>query len=183
MEAAELARLTGLATGYRGHLARWRRAVQLQDERIRAHPWQAGLLDRSVDTELFAVCLRNLLQACWACHAAFDQPNHNPFKDAIDRFEAAVPHVRVIRDRLQQFDRYDNDGNLDVFITSDEPPAWHVAPEGYSLHVNEVRLDMATAVREADRLAASALKALDYVLYMLRITGRTPAWPEAQAGA
>ncbi len=183
MDAAELARLTGLAEGYRGHLGRWRRAVQLQDERIRAHPWQAGLLDRSVDTELFAVCLRNLLQACWACHGCFDQPNHTPFKDAIERFEATVPHVRVIRDRLQQFDRYGNDVNLDVFITSDEPDAWHVAPEGYSLHVNEVRLDLATAAREADRLAATALKTLDYVLYMLRITGHPPVWPEEQTSA
>jgi len=167
----------GLATGFSGHISRWRRAVQLQDERIRAHPWRAGLPDRWVDTELFAVCLRNLLQACWACHGSFDQPSHAPFKAAIEEFDAAVPHARVIRDLLQQFDRYEQDGNLDVFITSDEPPEWHVGPEGWSLHVNELRLDLATAVRESDRLAAAALKAIDYLIFMLEITGELPCWP------
>ncbi len=166
-----------LATGYRGHIGRWRRAVQLQDERIRAHPWRLGVTDRWVDTELFALSVRNLLQACWACHACFDQDGHAPFQQVVEDFEAAVPHARVIRDLLQHFDRYEQEGNLDFFISSDEPPAWSMGPEGYSLHVQELRLDLATAVKESDRLASAALNAIDYLVLMLEITGELPAWP------
>lgn len=164
----------GLATGFKGHLSRWRRAVQMQDERIRAHPWQTELADRSVDTELCALCLRNLLRACWACASYFDRPGHTPFQDAIDVFEVAVPHTRVMRDLLQHFDRYDKDGNLDVFITHDEPPEWQLTPEGYSLWVNELRLDLSAAVRESDVLAGSSLRAINHTLYCLRILGELP---------
>lgn len=178
MDQHEQARLLGLAAGFRGHISRWRRAVALQDDRIRAHPWAATVSDRAVDTELLAVSLRSLLRACWACHGCFDRPAYAPFEAAMNAFEAAVPHARVMRDLLQRFDRYDTDGHLDVFIGLDEPAEWVVGPEGYSLLVNELRLDLATAARESDRMAAGALRAIDYIVFCLEHTGELPGWPE-----
>ena len=150
----------------------------MQDERIRSHPWQPDRPDRAVDTELFAVCLRNLLRACWACHGCFDRPHFSPFQDAMDAFESAVPHARVIRDLLQRFDRYDTESHLDVFISLDEPAEWHMGDEGYSLLVNELRLDLATAARESERMAAAAIKTIDYIVFCLECTGELPGWPE-----
>ena len=178
MDHVEQARLLGLAAGFQGHIRRWRRAVAMQDDRIRSHPWEPGRPDRAVDTELLAVALRSLLRACWACHGSFDRPSYAPFKDAMNAFEAAVPHARVIRDLLQRFDRYEADGHLDVFISLDEPAEWRVGPEGYSLLVNELRLDLGTAARESDRMAATALQAIDYIMFCLEHTGELPGWPE-----
>jgi hypothetical protein len=178
MDELEQARLLGLAAGLQGHLRRWQRAVALQDERIRAHPWQPGRPDRAVDTELLAVSLRSLLRACWACHGSFDRPAYAPFQEVMNAFESAVPHARVIRDLLQRFDRYEGDGHLDVFISLDEPAEWRVGPEGYSLLVNELRLDLAVAARESDRMADTALRAIDYIMFCLKHTGELPGWPE-----
>jgi hypothetical protein len=97
----------------------------------------------------------------------------------MNTFEAAVPHARVIRDLLQRFDRYEADGHLDVFISLDEPAEWRVGPEGYSLLVNELRLDLATATRESDRMAKTALRTINYVMFCLEHTGELPGWAEA----
>jgi hypothetical protein len=83
-----------------------------------------------------------------------------------------------MRDLLQRFDREHHGGDLDVFISLDEPAEWRVGPEGYSLLINELRLDLATAARESDRLAASALRAIDYIAFCLQHTGELPGWPE-----
>jgi hypothetical protein len=96
----------------------------------------------------------------------------------MNAFESAVPHARVIRDLLQRFDRYEGDGHLDVFISLDEPAEWRVGPEGYSLLVNELRLDLAVAARESDRMADTALRAIDYIMFCLKHTGELPGWPE-----
>jgi hypothetical protein len=98
----------------------------------------------------------------------------------MNSFETAVPHARVIRDLLQRFDRYEADGHLDVFISLDEPAEWKVGPEGYSLLVNELRLDLGIATRESDRMAATALKAIDYIVFCLEHTGELPGWPEGE---
>lgn len=174
MDQLEQARLLGLAAGFQGHIERWRRAVAMQDARIRNHPWASERPDRAVDTELLALCLRNLLRACWACHGCFDHDTYAPFQEAMNNFEAAVPHARVIRDLLQRFDRYHADGHLDVFISLDEPAEWRVGPEGYSLLVNELRLDLATASRESDRMAATALRAINYIVFCIQNTGELP---------
>jgi hypothetical protein len=179
MDQTEQARLVGLAQGFQGHIRRWQRAVEMQDERIRSHPWAAERPDRAVDTELLAMSLRNLLRACWACHGCFDRDYYAPFQDAMNAFEAAVPHARVIRDLLQRFDRYEADGHLDVFISLDEPAEWRVGPEGYSLLVNELRLDVATATRESDRMAKRALRTINYIMFCLEHTGELPGWAEA----
>jgi hypothetical protein len=150
----------------------------MQDERIRCHPWEPGRPDRAVDTELLAIALRSLLRACWACHGYFDGPRYAPFQEAMNAFESAVPHARVIRDLLQRFDRYESDGRLDVFISLDEPAVWRVGPEGYSLLINELRLDLSTAARESDRLATTALRAIDYIRICLEHTGELPGWPD-----
>ncbi len=178
MDQVEQARLGGLAAGLQGHIERWRRAVEMQDERIRSHPWETGRPDRAVDIELLALSLRNLLRACWACHGVFDRPAYSPFKETMNAFEAAVPHARVIRDLLQRFDRYQADGHLDVFLSLDEPAEWRVGPEGYSLLVNELRLDLSTAARESLRMAATALRAIDYIVFCLEHTGELPGWPD-----
>jgi len=178
MDQVEQARLLGLATGLGGHIRRWRRAVALQDERIRGHPWEPGGLDRAVDTELLAVALRSLLRACWACHGCFDRPSYAPFQEAMNAFEGAVPHARVMRDLLQRFDRYQDDGHLDVFILLDEPTEWRVGAEGHPLLVHELRLDLATATRESDRMAATALRTIEYIVFCLGHFGELPGWPQ-----
>src|SRR5580658_1299735 len=178
MDQVEQARLLGLAAGLGGHLRRWRRAVAMQDERVRSHPWEPGGRDRAIDTELLAVSLRSLLRACWACHGCFDQPTYAPFQEAMNAFEAAVPHARVVRDLLQRFDRYEDDGHLDVFINLDESAEWRTGLEGHSLLVNELRLDLASATRESDRMAATALRTIEYIVFCLQHFGELPAWPQ-----
>jgi hypothetical protein len=179
MDDQEQARLLGLAAGFQGHIRRWRRAVAMQDDRVRSHPWAPGDPDRAVDTELLAVALRSLLRACWACHGCFDRPAYAPFQGAMNNFESAVPHARVMRDLLQRFDRYETDGHLDVFLSLDEPAEWVVGPEGFSLVVNELRLDLSSAARESERLADTALRAIDYLVFCLKHTGALPGWAEA----
>jgi hypothetical protein len=178
MDEGEQARLLELASGFQRHIRRWRRAVALQDWRVRSHPWAAGRPDRAVDTEFLAVSLRTLLRACWACHRCFDRPTYAPFQEAMNAFEVAVPYARVIRDRRQRFDRYDADDHLDVFISLDEAGDWQVGSADCSLLVNEVRLDLAAAVRASELLAAAALRALDYIGFCLEHLGGLPSWPE-----
>jgi hypothetical protein len=49
-----------------------------------------------------------------------------------------------------------------------------MSPEGYSLLVNELRLDLANATRESDRMAATALRVINYIVFCIENTGELP---------
>jgi hypothetical protein len=63
-------------------------------------------------------------------------------------------HARRIRDRLEHFDEYEERFGLSVFATYDE-----LGDD--SLHVDDMRLDLALAVRASKELGNACLQALE----------------------
>lgn len=100
-----------------GYAEVWLEAVELQRRRVlelsRPMPPQPPYEDNRAALEaelvLFAVALRNLIRAVeWASDFEPD-----PITQALDDFDAKVPHAVDIRDLLEHFDAYEQGrGNL-----------------------------------------------------------------------
>ena len=150
----EQATLIGLSHDLAKHIVNWLRSVEAQETRVKSGIDEMAP-SRWPDAQLFAVALRNLIRACWKCHDLYDQPRNSPFGNAVQSFERAIPNARDIRNRLEHFDDYETQDIVSVFITNDGLEL--------TLHVDDFRLDLHSAVVEAQRLARSCLTALKVI--------------------
>lgn len=145
------ARLVGLARAFQNHIANWFAAVVVQERRIRTGLDQTAP-SRWADVQFFAVALNNLMRACEQCASIHDEPPNTPFDDAVLAFKDAIPTYRAIRNHFEHFNEREMKDGMNVFVTNDGLQL--------TLHVNDLRLDLSTAVTEAQRLASSCSTAL-----------------------
>jgi hypothetical protein len=151
----ELAQLIGLTSAFRNHITTWMIAVETQDERVRTG-FSEMRRERWADSQMFTFALRQLLRASRACADLYDDPPDTPFADAVTAFESTMPHAQKIRNRLEHFDEYEEQFGLSVFVSYDELG-------DYSLHVDNMRLDLGPAIEASKELGNASLKTLDTV--------------------
>lgn len=163
----------------------WRLAVELQQQRIitgnRDLKDLLGPTPSHVDLRLYAVALRNLIRAVDLSARMYPQCEA-ALRQALRRFNDAVPRARDVRDVLEHFDDYaqadhQRMGRL-IKRHGGLPPieGFSFSPGGIVMTItiyrededdfavaDELRLDTSAATRAALELADETLKLLDSV--------------------
>jgi hypothetical protein len=147
-----------LALALSGPLGQWRRAVELEHQRLED---EIDTDSRSADAALFVVAVRNVVRLAQAVAALRKDPRLDA---AISLVDAAVPGARNVRVPLDRVDNY----------TGHRGRLWRSprASTGYRIvfertdgrsvvYVGELAFDVEVAANAARDLAEATLKAID----------------------
>lgn len=151
------------------YISRWRTALELQDKRIRSAEDQ---LCRQIDTDLYALVLRNLVRAV---EYAANLTKNDDIQKALKIFKEAVPGWINVRNFLEHFDEYaQGKGKLQKKEEATVYGPYYAEEERYDANGALIaknyylsfgegnHIDIATATHEAGTLADTAFKVLSY---------------------
>jgi hypothetical protein len=136
-------------------LETWRRAVQLERERLLIA--DTGI-DHHIDSYFCVIALSQLLRAAKAMEIATKDAL---LRKALEQFQVNVPDAKDPRDILSHFDAYQAGtgklqkkgrmGELVIYLEAGENRRW--------LRINHLKIEFASAASNADMLAGEAFDA------------------------
>jgi len=145
----------------KGHLGVWRRAVQLQKDRVLAPEFGPEFgPDRHIDSYL---CVIAISQAFRAALEMLRVTGDARLREACELFQCDVPDAKDLRDVLTHFDAYER-GNghlqvagamqgLDIFTESGDDRFW--------LRINHMKIELGATSKNIDNLVYEAFDAAD----------------------
>ena len=121
--------------------------------------WTRGVVERSVDAELYVIALRRFLRlAEWAAKAPFATPE---LTAAVEHFKAQCPDAKALRDIIEHFDEYTVGAGRLQREGKVQQSGWGLGLNrgGVYFTYGDLRLDAAAAT-EAARVVHRAIRAV-----------------------